>query len=721
LRQSGSPVKLREQSFLVLVHLLEHAGEIVTREELRRVLWPSDTFVDYDHSLNVAVMSLREALGDSTDIPVYIETIPKHGYRFIAPVTITSEIRDGRVNLHVEAELAPARGTDSANRPARTLEKSPTRRWPFGRATTAIGLALLVAAAVAVFLWTRPFSAPSPALNNASSDFRIVPITAGAGNAVNPVLSPNGAWIAFVWDGPERKSDDVYVQMVGSDSAPVRLTSNKSGFIFALAWSPDGREIAFTHCDEKNDGVFAVPALGGVERKLSDIGCIGFAGPASLDWLSNGNGILVTHRCSAERRPGLILFNLSTGEKRCLVQPGPPNNFSAIFQFSLSPDGNTIAFTASNNTYRHCEIYTVPFSGGAPHQLTWGGQSFSKIMWTPNSKSIVFASTRTILPSFLRVSASGGPIEREMTYPAIGSMSSDGRRFVYSEVTLAEGPDIWRAELAAAGGPVLDNRKLIQSQFVEADARPSADGKRLAWISGRTGDEEVWVGDKTGRSPVQVTRLNRNSGAPRWSPDGKWIVFNSFVGENRHIFVVDPEGRDLHEITDGPFDDYTPSWSQDGKSIYFVSNRSGVWTIWKHSLADGTEVQLSKSDAVNPVESYDGRTIYFSCGNPWVGIWSIPSSGGTAKQVVADKPQAGFWAYWAVTKAGLYFVNTDAEPKPRIEYYDSATRRITPVLDFAKPATHNNSIDMSATADGRTIYYTQADQQSVIKMMEFAY
>jgi DNA-binding winged helix-turn-helix (wHTH) protein len=70
LRRGGTPVKIREQSFSILVFLLEHAGELVTREDLRRVLWPSDTFVDFDHSLNTAVMKLRETLGDSADAPL---------------------------------------------------------------------------------------------------------------------------------------------------------------------------------------------------------------------------------------------------------------------------------------------------------------------------------------------------------------------------------------------------------------------------------------------------------------------------------------------------------------------------------------------------------------------------------------------------------------------------------------------------------------------------
>lgn len=98
LRRSGIPVKMREQSFRILVFLLEHAGEIVTREELRQILWPSDTFVDFDHSLNTAVMKLRGVLGDSAEAPLYIETIPKRGYRFIAPVSRTADVRDVPAN-----------------------------------------------------------------------------------------------------------------------------------------------------------------------------------------------------------------------------------------------------------------------------------------------------------------------------------------------------------------------------------------------------------------------------------------------------------------------------------------------------------------------------------------------------------------------------------------------------------------------------------------------
>jgi len=86
LRGSGLKIRLQEQPFQILATLLDHPGEIVSREDLCRWLWPDDTFVEFDHSLNTAIGRLRDALGDSADNPRFIETLPRRGYRFIAPV-----------------------------------------------------------------------------------------------------------------------------------------------------------------------------------------------------------------------------------------------------------------------------------------------------------------------------------------------------------------------------------------------------------------------------------------------------------------------------------------------------------------------------------------------------------------------------------------------------------------------------------------------------------
>jgi DNA-binding winged helix-turn-helix (wHTH) protein len=86
LRKSGVKLRLQGQPVQVLALLLERAGDVVTREELRQKLWPSDTFVDFDHSVNTAINKVREALGDSATSPRYVETLARRGYRFIAPL-----------------------------------------------------------------------------------------------------------------------------------------------------------------------------------------------------------------------------------------------------------------------------------------------------------------------------------------------------------------------------------------------------------------------------------------------------------------------------------------------------------------------------------------------------------------------------------------------------------------------------------------------------------
>jgi Tol biopolymer transport system component/DNA-binding winged helix-turn-helix (wHTH) protein len=734
LRRGGTLVKLREQSFRILVLLLERAGDIVTREELRQGLWPADTYVDFDHSLNSAIMKLRDALGDSADKPLYIETIPKRGYRFVAPVSVPLPAENVIASSRLDPVSPFAEGTIEAKTPPPPPppETSSSPRGLHSRVVV-IGsfvLGAVVLAAVGTMGWLRARHTSSHDSNAASTDLRISPVTTAPGDAVSPALSPDGREVAFLWNGREHRRYDVYVQLIGSDT-PLRLTYSKAGLLGPPAWSPDGREIAFDRCDGKNDGIYVVPALGGSERELTNVGCL-YTLPGPVAWLSDGQRLLISDRCSAAGPFGVVLFSLATGRKQCLTNTGSPGPADGGFGFALSPDGRTIAFIRTTASLVG-DIYTVGLSDGKVQRLTiaskLGCTFLSKLgcmglMWTPDSKFIVFLSAHTTLPSLWRVPVNGGPIERETTYPEIGASSRDGRRFVYSEITGVEVPAVWRADLAAAGGRVLGNRKLISTQYPETDAQPSRDGTQLVWMSIRTGSEEIWSGSATGENPTQLTRRNRYSGTPRWSPDGKWVAFDSYTRNYVQIFVVDAEGRNLHSITDGDYDNVVPSWSRDGNSIYFVSKRTGNWEVWKHSLESGAELQMTKHGGFDAFESYDGQTIYFSRFDQ-AGIWSMSAKGGPANGreeslVVADKPQVGYWGHWAVTQDGLYLLNTDAEPRPGIEFYHFATRRITPILTLEmQPARQQPAL--SATMDGRTIYYTQYDRQSVINLMEFAH
>src|ERR1700756_5326360 len=107
LRRDGLKVRLQEQPFQILVMLIERPGEMVTRENLCRKLWPADTFVDFDHSLNAAVKRLRDALGESAETPIFIETLARRGYRFIAPV-------DGLDDSGHSTQWVPWRGDNTS-------------------------------------------------------------------------------------------------------------------------------------------------------------------------------------------------------------------------------------------------------------------------------------------------------------------------------------------------------------------------------------------------------------------------------------------------------------------------------------------------------------------------------------------------------------------------------------------------------------------------------
>lgn len=119
LRKNGVKLRLQEQPFQLLAILLEHAGNVVTREELRQQLWPCDTFVDFDHSLNTAINKVREALGDSASTPQYVETLARRGYRFIAPVRPPGQYElKGEIPAGAAASTRPhwdsgARGSES--------------------------------------------------------------------------------------------------------------------------------------------------------------------------------------------------------------------------------------------------------------------------------------------------------------------------------------------------------------------------------------------------------------------------------------------------------------------------------------------------------------------------------------------------------------------------------------------------------------------------------
>jgi len=133
LRKSGARIRLQEQPFQVLAALLQNAGQVVTRDYLRQTIWPADTFVDFDHSLNTAVNKIRESLGDSASSPRFVETLARRGYRFIAPVDSVGAAATGSATGHARKNDSRGNGwrdNDSATSPAADVALHPELHVP---------------------------------------------------------------------------------------------------------------------------------------------------------------------------------------------------------------------------------------------------------------------------------------------------------------------------------------------------------------------------------------------------------------------------------------------------------------------------------------------------------------------------------------------------------------------------------------------------------------
>jgi DNA-binding winged helix-turn-helix (wHTH) protein len=246
LRKAGLRLKLTGQPFQVLAILLEQPGTVVTREELQKRLWP-DTFVDVDHNLNTAINKIREALGDSSENPRFVETLPRRGYRFIDPITGNG--------------TAPAGVAHAAEHHATTLTERASRTRAH-RVLALLGAVILLGAG-GLWIFRRPETpAPSP-------QRMLTRITVDEGLQNEPTWSPDGRYIAYSSDRSGKF--DIWVQQV-SGGDPIQITKGP-GHNWQPDWSPDGKYIAY-RSEEGEGGIYVVPALGGAgfERKIAPFG-----------------------------------------------------------------------------------------------------------------------------------------------------------------------------------------------------------------------------------------------------------------------------------------------------------------------------------------------------------------------------------------------------------------------------------------------------------------
>jgi Tol biopolymer transport system component/DNA-binding winged helix-turn-helix (wHTH) protein len=715
LRKRGSAVKLQPQQFAVLLLLVEHAGQVVSREEIHQRIWGNDTFVDFERGINFSINQIRAALGDDAGKPRFVETIPRRGYRFIAQ-TENGKTEEAAAPSYVSPVSSGQRGNGTEG----LVNPSPARFLSQGKILIGCVL-LLMAAGIWLLLSRRWQPAGAQSAQTAAANVRTLPLTTFPGKFQGIVLSPDAHQLAFTWNGPNFAKWNIYVQRIGGDR-PLQITHTQEGMITGVDWSPDGRLLVFGRCGDENRGaLYTISALGGPEHQLTDVACDW--GGARAIWTPDGHSLVFSDSCTPGGSLGIAAFTLATGQKGCVA--APDSNTVDLENPVISPDGNTVAFVRVS-TSRVSDIFTVPFRGGRARRLTFEGRRIGQLVWSRDGQSIIFASHRQGVSGnrIWKISAKGGPIEAE-TDPLLATISPeqrplstvsrDGRRIAYVDER-ADKFAIFRAHLSSPGGKVLSQERLIESAKEIGAPQLSADGKHIAFVSSLSGATNIWSSDADGHNAVQLTAFSGElAGTPRWSPDGKWIVFDRRPVDHAQIYVIDAEGRNMHATTEGEYENNVPTWSRDGKSIYFSSNRTGRMELWKQDLGSGVAAQITQHGGFSAFESYDRRHLYyvkfFS-----LGIWRMPIDGGEEEQII-DLPEPWYWGYWDTADTGLYFYDVASSPRPAIKYYDFRTHRMTTLLELHEQALEW-SPGISVSRDGCTLLYAVRSSNATIMIAE---
>jgi Tol biopolymer transport system component/DNA-binding winged helix-turn-helix (wHTH) protein len=708
LRKSGVRVKLQDRPFQILAILLARPGEVITREDLQKSLWPADTFVDFEHGLNTAITKLRQALADDADNPRFIETLPRRGYRFVAPVCGDGQEVLGEAGVS-GASSAAAGAMQSATATAASAGhvRRSTLYW-------AVGIVFLLGLATASwFFYARSAARPN------FSEVRIAPLN-GLPRESDAAFSPDGSQVAFVWTGPplpngENQRVHIYVSQVGAE-APRQLT-NSEGWEIAPVWSPDGKYIAFMRVtqDHRDDGIYIASAQGGSERRAYSIEIPNIT--KELDWSPDGKYLAFAERNSPDEAAAVYLLSLDTLQRSPLTFPpkGILGDSSPVF----SPDGKALAFLRDRLDTQ--EIYVVPSQGGQPRQVTFDNRIIQGVTWSASGRDLIFSSNRAGASSLWRISARGGTPER---LPISGGMAvrpavaRQGNRMAYTSVNYTS--DIWRAELPAVGtlgtARLTAPTKFISSTALEEGPQFSPDGKRIAFQSTRTGDYEIWRCDADGTNLVQLTHFGGPlTGTPRWSPDGREIAFDSRPSGHSQVFVINAEGGQPRQVTSGDTENGVADWSTDGKWIYFGSSRSGSWEIWKTPAESGTPMQVTHQGGFAPEPSRDGKYIYYAKGRDLAGIWRVPVEGGEEVRILDGPPPTG-WGYFVVVDKGIYYADAPGRKEQGIYFYDFATKKSS-VVRLLEHFGSEGAPGLSISPDGRYALYTTVAPVSVNIML----
>ncbi len=538
-----------------------------------------------------------------------------------------------------------------------------------------------------------------------SESFVATPLTSLPGVERDASFSPDGAKVVFAWKKPGKSDFDLYIKSVGAD-ALLQLTESPWDEL-GPEWSPDGHWIAYAEATSSYPVIKLVDPLGGEERLLAQMRDPEEASNPMLAWRPDSQAIIYP-QAVGENPPGL--WQVSIGDGRLERITDPPAGSEADRYPEISPSG-ALAFVRRLGGYRHSIEVMNPDGGDTRRALDttlgiWG------IAWSPDGGEIIYGQPPRIhqAPRLWRVSANGGEA-RLIEGLGVGSepaIHAGTRRMVFEQ----QHREVNIQHFSAGHDASMPGVPVAPSSGREWSPRLSPDNRMLAFISNRSGSDQVWVAQADGSRPRKLTEVEGAAGSPEWSPDGKFLAFDSEVDGKGDIFVIPLGGGAARAIAPHPAHDARPVWSADGSSIYFGSNRGGEFEIWKAPVDGGAPRQMTQGGGYSPYVSSDGRYVYYIKGRLGPELWRF-SIDANLHEVVRPHLLNVERARWVIRGETLYFVDGQERPNGRIDWVVRREsldgRESGVVLDWGPRAPFQvKSLDISN--DGREIFVSVLDR-----------
>jgi DNA-binding winged helix-turn-helix (wHTH) protein/Tol biopolymer transport system component len=684
LYKRGMAVRVQDKPFQVLSALLEHPGDLVTREDLRKQLWPGGTYVDFEKGLNTAVKKLRATLGDSSDSPIFVETVPRRGYRFIAPVTYERE--DLGLTNSDSAPLphtpAPERNDGNAP-PAPAPNKSFT--WWRGRYAAVVLVAVLACAAALIFL--------SRVGNRAQPGIEISQQTE-SGNVGAVAIAPDGRYAAYVAAYGEAFS--LRLRQVATRTE-AEILPPEPGEIGGLTFSPASDYLYFVRAD-KNDWSFRylyrVALVGGaVEKLITDV-------DSPVSFSPDGKQLAYKHFVPPQNNLELKVAG-TDGSRQHVVAIIHNTSF---LQFgpglSWSPDGKLLALSASLiEAPRRWIVAAVSLHDGSVRELFHSPKRIGRPVWVPTTDRVIVPLSGALPHHEAQLWSIAYPsgAARRLTSSLSGftdnlDINHDGTTI--AAVTKAERSEAWLVSAAdpsqgqqiTSGEPAIflavqapDKSILATSDFglwklspdgkqrslFYADADPDFEASRCGEFtlirSLKSGTIALVRADNSGGHFTELTGRG-NPFSPVCSPDAKYVFYLT-LDQPESVWRIPIQGGEPRFVAKIMGDGLTGilSLSPDGRLLsypftQYTNTPAPGWHLAVVSLKDGSSKKVLDVPSMmnEPRWSQDGSAIqYLLTQNGVTNLWERPLTGESPKQLTHFVSGHIFSYSWSIDRRQL--------------------------------------------------------------------